>query len=278
MFEPVWNRNNVACVQITMAEELRGRGPRPLLRPGRRAAGCRRQPPDAGDRRAAMEPPAGRDARPLKDAMFAVFSAMPKADPKRTTCAGSTRATARSTGVAKGSTTETYAAARFEIDNWRWEGVPFFIRTGKLLPVTQRELRLIFKRPPRLGFQAARKQRPEPDQLVIKLHPTHRDPAAGRRPAQRRRRARADQSRHGVRPGGRRGPDAVRGAAARRDAWQQHALQTPGQHRADLADRAAAARQAPRGPSVQAGFVGPEGRRQARRRLRRLARAVGRRQ
>jgi glucose-6-phosphate 1-dehydrogenase len=43
-------------------------------------------------------------------------------------------------GVAKGSTTETYTAARFEIDNWRWDGVPFFIRTGKLLPVTQNEL------------------------------------------------------------------------------------------------------------------------------------------
>ena len=47
--------------------------------------------------------------------------------------------------MAKDSTTETYAAARFEIDNWRWEGVPFFIRTGKLLPVTQTELRLIFE-------------------------------------------------------------------------------------------------------------------------------------
>ena len=78
-------------------------------------------------------------------------------------------------GVAKDSTTETYAAMRFEIDNWRWSGVPFFIRTGKLLPVTQTELRLIFEQPPRLGFSAPSRRRPEPDQLVVKLDPTHRD-------------------------------------------------------------------------------------------------------
>ena len=55
-------------------------------------------------------------------------------------------------GVAADSTTETYAALRLDIDNWRWSGVPFFIRTGKKLPVTQTELRLVFKQPPRLGF------------------------------------------------------------------------------------------------------------------------------
>ena len=76
-------------------------------------------------------------------------------------------------GVASDSTTETYAALRLEIDNWRWSGVPFFIRTGKRLPVTQTEVRLVFKHPPRLGF-AALDRRPEPNQLVIKL-----DPATG---------------------------------------------------------------------------------------------------
>jgi glucose-6-phosphate 1-dehydrogenase len=72
--------------------------------------------------------------------------------------------------VAPDSTTETYAALRLEIDNWRWSGVPFFIRTGKNLPVTQTELRLVFRRPPRLGFDASR--RPDPDQFVVKLDPT----------------------------------------------------------------------------------------------------------
>ena len=54
-------------------------------------------------------------------------------------------------GVAPGSTTETYAALRLDIDNWRWSGVPFFIRTGKHLAGTQTEMRLVFKRPPRSG-------------------------------------------------------------------------------------------------------------------------------
>jgi glucose-6-phosphate 1-dehydrogenase len=74
--------------------------------------------------------------------------------------------------VAKDSTTETYAALRLEIDNWRWSGVPFFIRTGKRLPVTQTEFRLVFKRPPRLGLALPGKRAPEPNQLIVKLDPT----------------------------------------------------------------------------------------------------------
>ena len=75
-------------------------------------------------------------------------------------------------GVAAGSTTETYAALRLEIDNWRWAGVPFFIRTGKRLPVTQTELRLVFRRPPRLRFMASSGRPPADGQLVVKLDPT----------------------------------------------------------------------------------------------------------
>ena len=74
-------------------------------------------------------------------------------------------------GVAPDSSTETYAALRLEIENWRWSGVPFFIRTGKRLPVTQTELRLIFKHAPQLGFVGLAR-RPEPNQLVIKLDPS----------------------------------------------------------------------------------------------------------
>ena len=73
-------------------------------------------------------------------------------------------------GVAPDSTTETFAALRLDIENWRWAGVPFFIRTGKRLPVTQTELRLVFKHPPRLGFPAF--DRVEPNQLVVKLDPS----------------------------------------------------------------------------------------------------------
>jgi glucose-6-phosphate 1-dehydrogenase len=75
-------------------------------------------------------------------------------------------------GVAAGSTTETYAALRLEIDNWRWAGVPFLIRTGKRLPVTQTELRLVFRRPPSLRFMSASPRPPTDGQLVVKLDPT----------------------------------------------------------------------------------------------------------
>jgi glucose-6-phosphate 1-dehydrogenase len=73
--------------------------------------------------------------------------------------------------VSEGSSTETYAALRLDIENWRWSGVPFFIRTGKRLPVTQTELRLVFKHAPKLGF-GLRQRHPDPNQLVVRLDPT----------------------------------------------------------------------------------------------------------
>jgi glucose-6-phosphate 1-dehydrogenase len=171
IFEPIWNRNSIACVQITMAEDFgvadRGHFYDPVGALRDVVVNHLMQVIAA----TAMEPPAGREARPLKDAMFAVFEAMPAADPKQYV-RGQHQGYRKIDGVAKGSTTETYAAAQFEIDSWRWEGVPFFIRTGKLLPVTQTEVRLIFERPPRLGFHAHEAREPEPDQLVIKLDPS----------------------------------------------------------------------------------------------------------
>jgi glucose-6-phosphate 1-dehydrogenase len=119
---------------------------------------------------AAMEPPAGGDPAILKDAMCNVFRAMPAADPAHYV-RGQHAGYRAIDGVAADSQTETYAALKLEIDNWRWSGVPFFIRTGKCLPVTQTELRLVFHRPPRLGFRIQGRN-PEPDQLVIRLDPS----------------------------------------------------------------------------------------------------------
>jgi glucose-6-phosphate 1-dehydrogenase len=119
---------------------------------------------------AAMEPPAGGDAKTLQDAKVSVFRAMRAADPAHYV-RGQYEGYTDIDGVAPDSATETYAALRLEIENWRWSGVPFFIRTGKRLPITQTELRLVFKHPPRLGF-AVLERRPEPNQLVIKLDPS----------------------------------------------------------------------------------------------------------
>jgi glucose-6-phosphate 1-dehydrogenase len=120
---------------------------------------------------AAMEPPAGGDPETLKDAKLAVFRAMATADPAHYV-RGQYEGYREIDGVARGSTTETYAALRLEIDNWRWAGVPFLIRTGKQLAATQTELRLLFRRPPKLHFVNAGKRPPEPDHIVVKIDPS----------------------------------------------------------------------------------------------------------
>ena len=171
MLEPVWNRNHIACVQITMAEsfgvEDRGHFYDPVGAVRDVVVNHLMQLVAV----AAMEAPAGDDAETLKDAKFALFRSTAAADPKHYV-RGQYDGYLSIDGVAKESTTETYAALRLEIDNWRWAGVPWFIRTGKDLPVTQTELRIVFRNPPRLGFMEQGRRRPEPNQLVIKLDPT----------------------------------------------------------------------------------------------------------
>jgi glucose-6-phosphate 1-dehydrogenase len=173
MIEPIWNRAHIACVQITMAEsfgvEDRGHFYDPVGALRDVVVNHLMQVVAV----AAMEAPAGNDAETFKDAKYAVFRSIATADPAHYV-RGQHDGYRNIDGVAPDSTTETYAAMRLDIDNWRWSGVPWFIRTGKLLPTTQTELRVVFRHPPRLGFMEDGHRRPEPDQLVVKL-----DPATG---------------------------------------------------------------------------------------------------
>jgi glucose-6-phosphate 1-dehydrogenase len=166
----LWNRHVISEIQITMAENF-GVEDRGKFYDG---VGALRDVVQnhllqvlAG---LTMEPPVGPGADDVNDRKSDIFRAMPAVDPDR--CVrGQYRGYTDVPGVAKGSTTETFVALRLEINNWRWAGVPIFLRAGKSLPERVTEVRLFTHRVPSLSFLPERRRQSGPNQIVLRIDP-----------------------------------------------------------------------------------------------------------
>jgi glucose-6-phosphate 1-dehydrogenase len=167
LFEPVWSREDVDSIQITLAEDfgVEGRGS------FYDNVGAIR---DVVQNHllqvlaiAAMEPPSGGDdAVPRR--RLDVFRAMPAADPG-VAVRGQYAGYRSIDGVKPDSDTETFVALRLEIESWRWAGVPILVRAGKALPLTATEVVVRLKRVPQLRWGSYRLETPGNDDIVLRV-------------------------------------------------------------------------------------------------------------
>jgi len=184
MFEPLWNRNYIDSVQITAAEDI-GIGTRAsyydqagalrdLIQNHMLQLLCH----------VAMEPPVSFTAEEVRNEKVKVLQAIPQPTPEDIAeIAVRAQYTAghaggedvpgylEEEGVPAGSITETYAALRLEVDNWRWAGVPFYLRTGKRLARKVTEIAVTLKPVPHLAFSQHGSLGVQPNQLVLTLQP-----------------------------------------------------------------------------------------------------------
>ena len=174
VFEPIWNSQYIDHVQITMAEPIGVEGRGSFYE----EAGVIR---DVFQNHLlqlvaliATEPPARYDAKSVRDEKVKVFEAMCCVNPAEAVIGqyaanGDAKGYRDEEDVAEKSHQATYAAVEFRIENWRWAGVPFFIRSGKRLAGKTSEIVLQMKRPPHVPFSL--EEPLEPDRLILRLAP-----------------------------------------------------------------------------------------------------------
>ena len=180
LFEPIWNRDRIDHVQITAAETV-GVEERGNFYEGTGA--LRDMVPNhlfTLLSMVAMEPPTGFDAAAIRSKKVEVFAAMPAVKPAAAVrgqygagivLGKKTKAYRQEPNVAPNSNTETYAAMQLEIDNWRWAGVPFYLRTGKYMSQRNTEIAIRFKQAPYTAFQDTPVDTLRPNWLVLRISP-----------------------------------------------------------------------------------------------------------
>ena len=185
IFEPIWDRRHIESVQMTVAEEVGmagGRGGyydtsgalRDMVQNHMMQLLCY----------VAMEPPVNLSADAVRNEKVKVLQALPEWGPddvarqviRAQYTAGSMKGVEvpgylQEKGVAPASTTGTYVALRLTLNNWRWAGVPFYLRTGKRLPKRATEIAIQFRRPPTELFEAQRDGDHATNQLVLRIQP-----------------------------------------------------------------------------------------------------------
>jgi glucose-6-phosphate 1-dehydrogenase len=151
---PFWNRNEVESIQITMAEEFGIQGRGAFYDETGTVRDVVQNHLFQVLSNLAMEPPVRTDSESIRDEKVKVLESIPALTADNVV-RGQFRGYRSEKGVATGSKVETFVALRLEIDSWRWQGVPFYIRAGKCLPVTCTEVVVRLRRPPTIfqGFQ-----------------------------------------------------------------------------------------------------------------------------